>query len=58
MKVYADNSAGSFPKAPGVSDAIKNFLDNVGCNIGRDRLYCSIDQGNCKRGERYGFQAD
>lgn len=34
-KIYADNSATSFPKAPGVSDAVKDFLDNVGCNINR-----------------------
>ena len=35
IKVYADNSATSFPKAPGVSDAMKDFLDNVGCNVNR-----------------------
>lgn len=34
-KVYADNGATSFPKAPGVSDAMKDFLDNVGCNVNR-----------------------
>ncbi|MCL1905529.1 MAG: aminotransferase class V-fold PLP-dependent enzyme [Clostridiales bacterium] len=34
-KVYADNSATSFPKAPGVSAAIKDFLDNACCNINR-----------------------
>ena len=34
-RVYADNSATSFPKAPGVSDAMKDFLDNVGCNVNR-----------------------
>jgi len=34
-KIYVDNSSTSFPKAPGVSDAIKDFLDNVGCNINR-----------------------
>ena len=34
-KVYVDNSATSFPLAPGVSDAIKFFLDEVGCNINR-----------------------
>ena len=34
-KIYADNSATSFPKAPGVSDAVKEFIDNVGCNINR-----------------------
>ena len=34
-KIYVDNSATSFPKAPGVSDAIKDFLDNIGCNVNR-----------------------
>ncbi|MCL2068993.1 MAG: aminotransferase class V-fold PLP-dependent enzyme [Oscillospiraceae bacterium] len=34
-KVYADNAATSFPKAPGVSDAMKDFLDNTGCNVNR-----------------------
>ena len=35
LKVYADNSATSFPLAPGVSDAMKFFLDEIGCNINR-----------------------
>jgi len=34
-KVYVDNSATSFPKAPGVSDAIKEFIDKTGCNVNR-----------------------
>ena len=34
-KVYVDNSSTSFPKAPGVSDAIKGFLDSAGYSIGR-----------------------
>ena len=34
-KVYADNAATSFPKAPLVSDVMKDFLDNVGCNVNR-----------------------
>jgi len=34
-KVYLDNSSTSFPKAPGVSDAIKSFIDNTGCNVNR-----------------------
>ena len=34
-KVYVDNGATSFPKAPGVSDAMKYFLDEVGCNVNR-----------------------
>ena len=42
-KVYADNSATSFPKAPGVSDAIKEFLDNTGCNVNRGGYADSYD---------------
>ncbi|MDR2898968.1 MAG: aminotransferase class V-fold PLP-dependent enzyme [Clostridiales bacterium] len=33
--VYADNGSTSFPKAPGVSDAMKDFMDNVGTNVNR-----------------------
>lgn len=33
--VYMDNAATSFPKAPGVSDAMKRFLDESCSNIGR-----------------------
>jgi len=33
--VYADNAATSFPKAPGVAAAISDYLNNIGCNIGR-----------------------
>ena len=42
-KVYADNSSTSFPKAPGVSDAIKDFLDNSGCNVNRGGYADSYD---------------
>lgn len=34
-KVYLDNGATSFPKAPGVADAISNYITNIGCNINR-----------------------
>jgi len=34
-KVYFDNSSTSLPKAPGVSSAMKDFLDNEGFNVGR-----------------------
>lgn len=34
-KIYVDNGSTSFPKAPGVSCAMKDFLDNVGCNVNR-----------------------
>ncbi len=45
IKVYADNSSTSYPKAPGVSDAIKDFLDNTGCNINRGGYAASYDVG-------------
>ena len=41
--VYADNSATSFPKAPGVSDAMKDFLDNTGYNVNRGGYSASYD---------------
>jgi len=42
-KVYLDNSSTSFPKAPGVSDAIKDFIDIKGCNINRGGYSDSYD---------------
>ncbi len=33
--IYMDNAATSFPKANGVSDAMKRFLDEQCCNTGR-----------------------
>lgn len=42
-KVYVDNGSTSFPKAPGVSDVIKAFLDNTGCNINRGDYADSYD---------------
>jgi cysteine desulfurase family protein len=42
-KVYADNSATSFPKAPGVSGAMKDFLDNTGLNVNRGGYADSYD---------------
>ncbi|MCR4441736.1 MAG: aminotransferase class V-fold PLP-dependent enzyme [Peptococcaceae bacterium] len=33
--IYLDNAATSFPKAPGVVEKMKNYLENVGCNIKR-----------------------
>jgi cysteine desulfurase family protein len=34
-KVYLDNAATSYPKAPGVGQAVKNFIDNNGSSIKR-----------------------
>lgn len=35
MKVYLDNGATSFPKAPGVKEAIMDFFDNIGTSVNR-----------------------
>lgn len=35
QKIYLDNGATSFPKAPGVCDAVCNYINNVGGNVGR-----------------------
>ena len=42
-KVYVDNGSTSFPKAPGVSDAVKDYLDNAGYNINRGNYGGSYD---------------
>ena len=34
-RIYFDNGSTSFPKAPGVSDAVKSLLDNGAFNINR-----------------------
>jgi len=42
-KVYADNSSTSFPKAPGVSDVIKDYLDHNAYNVNRGGYSGSYD---------------
>jgi cysteine desulfurase family protein len=44
-KIYMDHAATSFPKAPGVSDAMKRYLDEIGCNIGRGSYEKSTEAG-------------
>ena len=34
-RTYLDNGATSFPKAPGVAEAINNYILNIGTNVGR-----------------------
>lgn len=34
-KIYLDNAATSFPKAPGVGDAVRHFIDQIGGNVNR-----------------------
>jgi len=34
-EIYLDNAATSFPKAPGVSESMCAYINNIGCNINR-----------------------
>ncbi len=34
-QIYFDNGSTSYPKAPGVSDAVKFFIDEIGANVNR-----------------------
>lgn len=34
-KIYLDNGSTSFPKAPGVGEAMARFITEVGCNVSR-----------------------
>ena len=42
-KVYMDNGATSYPKAPGVGEAMADYIINVGCNIGRGGYEAAYD---------------
>lgn len=44
-KVYLDNAATSYPKAPGVSAAVCDYIDNVGSNVGRGTYQSSYSAG-------------
>ncbi|GAB1476832.1 aminotransferase class V-fold PLP-dependent enzyme [Bacillota bacterium] len=33
--VYLDNGSTSYPKAPGVGQAMYDYIENIGCNVGR-----------------------
>ncbi|MBR0081220.1 MAG: aminotransferase class V-fold PLP-dependent enzyme [Clostridia bacterium] len=44
-EIYLDNAATSFPKAEGVSDAMKAYLDTVGVNVGRGSYARCMDSG-------------
>lgn len=45
--IYFDNAATSFPKAPGVSDAMKFYLDSIGASINRG-VYASAQEAGMK----------
>ena len=44
-KVYLDNAATTFPKAPGVAEAISDYILNVGSNVGRGSYENSYSAG-------------
>lgn len=44
-KVYLDNAATSYPKAPGVSAAVCDYIDNIGSNVGRGTYQSSYSAG-------------
>ncbi len=43
MMIYLDNAATSWPKAPGVTDAITRFMTDIGANPGRSGHRLSIE---------------
>ncbi len=43
--IYLDNGATSFPKAPGVGDAMKRYIEDTGVNINRSEYQSSVDVG-------------
>ena len=45
-KVYLDNGSTSFPKAPGVAEAMSHFITEVGCNIRRGGYETAYDLGD------------
>lgn len=45
-KVYLDNGSTSFPKAPGVAEAMSHFISEVGCNISRGGYETAYDLGD------------
>lgn len=42
---YFDNAATSFPKPPGVSDAVRNYVENIGASAGRGAYREAIESG-------------
>lgn len=43
--IYFDNAATSWPKPPGVVEAMTHFMDNVGANPGRSGHHLSVEAG-------------
>ena len=45
-KVYLENGSTSFPKAPGVAEAMSHFITEVGRNISRGGYETAYDLGD------------
>lgn len=45
-KIYCDNGATSYPKAPLVGDSIINYINNIGCNVNRGAYSSSYEAEN------------
>lgn len=45
-KIYCDNGATSYPKAPLVGDAMINYINNIGCNVNRGAYSSSYEAEN------------
>lgn len=43
MSIYLDNGATSFPKAPGVGEAMLNYVNNIGANVNRSTYEASSE---------------
>lgn len=46
MNIYLDNGATSFPKPPGVAEAMFHFINQVGSNVNRGSYDTAFDAGN------------
>lgn len=44
-QIYLDNAATSFPKAPGVGEAMADYLENSGASVNRSSYRASADVG-------------
>jgi len=46
-EVYFDNSSTSFPKAPGIGNAMADYLEYRGCNVGRGNYQWGYEVDDC-----------
>lgn len=45
-KIYCDNGATSYPKAPHVGESMINYINNIGCNVNRGAYSSSYEAEN------------